>query len=167
MRRECGEHFLRLRLERKPTVSDPGMQHGDRQPAVAGKTFPVFPAHAQISILGIWWETYETTFLDMRRNICFPCDGVSNHLRLHWLFSSDAYQRKHQSSASLAFVRGILRRPMNSPQKGQYCGKVSIWWRHHAKLDCIIVSAEEPFGLQPFYWSSTTAWINIVNLAIT
>ena len=30
---------------------------------------------------------------------------------------SDAYQRKHQSSASLAFVRGIHRGPVNSPHK--------------------------------------------------
>ena len=30
---------------------------------------------------------------------------------------SDADQRKHQSSASLAFVRGIHQRPVNSPQK--------------------------------------------------
>ena len=30
---------------------------------------------------------------------------------------SDADQRKHQSSASLAFVRGIHRGPVNSPQK--------------------------------------------------
>ena len=30
---------------------------------------------------------------------------------------SDANQRKHQSSASLAFVRGIHRGPMNSPHK--------------------------------------------------
>ena len=30
---------------------------------------------------------------------------------------SDADQRKHQSSASLAFVRGIRRRPVNSPHK--------------------------------------------------
>ena len=30
---------------------------------------------------------------------------------------SGAYQRKHQSSASLAFVRGIHRRPVNSPHK--------------------------------------------------
>ena len=28
----------------------------DRQPAVAGKTFPVFPAHAQPAILRIWQE---------------------------------------------------------------------------------------------------------------
>ena len=37
-----------------------------------------------------------------------------------WHYSivySDADQRKHQSSASLAFVRGIHRGPMNSPQK--------------------------------------------------
>ena len=31
---------------------------------------------------------------------------------------SDVHQRKHQSSASLAFVRGIHRWPMNSPPKG-------------------------------------------------
>ena len=31
---------------------------------------------------------------------------------------SDADQRKHQSSASLAFVRGIHRGPVNSPHKG-------------------------------------------------
>ena len=31
---------------------------------------------------------------------------------------SDADQRKHQSSASLAFVRGIHRRPVYSPHKG-------------------------------------------------
>ena len=30
---------------------------------------------------------------------------------------SDVDQRKHQSSASLAFVRGIHRRPVNSPRK--------------------------------------------------
>ena len=30
---------------------------------------------------------------------------------------SDTDQRKHQSSASLAFVRGIHRRPVNSPHK--------------------------------------------------
>ena len=30
---------------------------------------------------------------------------------------SDADQRKHQSSASLAFVRGIHRGPVNSPRK--------------------------------------------------
>ena len=40
---------------------------------------------------------------------------------------SDAYQRKHQISASLAFVWGIHR----SRTKGQLRENVSIWWRHH------------------------------------
>ena len=45
---------------------------------------------------------------------------------------SNAYQRKHQSSASLAFVGG------NSPVTGEFPAQmasnaknVSIWWRHH------------------------------------
>ena len=41
-------------------------------------------------------------------------------------------QRKHQSSASLAFVRGIHRWPVNSPtQMASNAENVSIWWRHH------------------------------------
>ena len=45
---------------------------------------------------------------------------------------SDADQWKHQSSASLAFVRGIYRWPVNSPHKGPVTWKnVSNWWRHH------------------------------------
>ena len=37
---------------------------------------------------------------------------------------SDADQRKHQSSASLAFVWGIHRRPVNSPHKGPVTRKM-------------------------------------------
>ena len=36
----------------------------------------------------------------------------------------DADQRKHQSSASLAFVRGIHRGPVNSPHKGPVTRKM-------------------------------------------
>ena len=51
-------------------------------------------------------------------------------------------QWKHQSSASLAFVRGIHRRPVNSlpsvtgefpAQRASNAENVSIWWRHHGK----------------------------------
>ena len=38
---------------------------------------------------------------------------------------SGADQRKHQSSASLAFVRGIHRWPVNSPHKGPVTRKMS------------------------------------------
>ena len=45
---------------------------------------------------------------------------------------SGADQIKHQSSASLAFVRGIHRWPLNSPNKGPVTrNNVSTWWRHH------------------------------------
>ena len=37
---------------------------------------------------------------------------------------SDAVQRKHQSSASLAFVRGIHRGPVNSSHKGPVARKM-------------------------------------------
>ena len=61
-------------------------------------------------------------------------DGVSNHRRLVVCLTvySGADHRKHQSSASLAFVRGIHRWPTNSPHKGPVTRKnVSIWWHHH------------------------------------
>ena len=46
-------------------------------------------------------------------------DGVSNHQPHDCLLkrSSSADQTKHQSSASLAFVRGIHRWPVNFPHK--------------------------------------------------
>ena len=47
---------------------------------------------------------------------------------------SGADQRKHQSCASLAFVRGIHQWPVNSPHKGPVMQKnVSIWWRRLGK----------------------------------
>ena len=49
---------------------------------------------------------------------------------------SDADQRKHQSFASLAFVRGIHRGPVQFPaQMASNAENVSIWWRHHARID--------------------------------
>ena len=44
---------------------------------------------------------------------------------------SDADQRKHQSSASLAFVRGIHRDRWIPGTKASYAENVFIWWRHH------------------------------------
>ena len=48
---------------------------------------------------------------------------------------SVAHQRNHQSSASLAFVRGIHRWPVDSPHKGPVTRKIfPIWWRHHDQV---------------------------------
>ena len=43
---------------------------------------------------------------------------------------SGADQRRHQSSASLAFMRGIHRGPVNSPHKWPVTRK-TFRWRHH------------------------------------
>ena len=49
---------------------------------------------------------------------------------------SGADQRKHQSSASLAFVWGIHRGPDEFPPQMASDGEnVSIWWRHHDEHD--------------------------------
>ena len=48
------------------------------------------------------------------------CDGVSNHqphCLFNRLFRLRSNKKNHQSSASLAFVRGIHRWPVNSPHK--------------------------------------------------
>ena len=55
---------------------------------------------------------------------------------------SGADQRKHQSSASRAFVLGIHRSLMSSSHKGLVTRKnVSIWWRHHVlPLNCYAIA---------------------------
>ena len=52
-----------------------------------------------------------------------------------------ADQRKHQSSASLAFVRGIHRWPVNSPHKGPVTQKMFL-------IDDAIMSTCMPMGAQ-------------------
>ena len=53
-------------------------------------------------------------------------DGFSNHRRLTVCLTVcwAADQRKHQSSASLSFVRGIQRSPVDSHQKGPITRKM-------------------------------------------
>ena len=48
-------------------------------------------------------------------------------------FYSGADQRKHQSSASLAFVRVTGEFPA---QKPSHAGNVAVWWRHHGQFWC-------------------------------
>ena len=67
-------------------------------------------------------------------------------------FYSSADQRKHQSSALLAFVRGINRWPLNSPHKGPVTRKyVPILWRHPVllvvqRLCQLTVTSEKTFS---------------------
>ena len=60
---------------------------------------------------------------------------------------SGANQRKHQSSASLAFVRGIHRWPVNSPRKGSVTQKkfpfddviMGLWFSGHWLLTAALI----------------------------
>ena len=52
---------------------------------------------------------------------------------------SGADQIRHQTSASLAFVRGIHRWPVNSQHRGPV--NVSIWWRHHVVAQSVVTSS--------------------------
>ena len=54
--------------------------------------------------------------------------------------NSSADQRKHISSASLAFVRRIHRGPVNSTHKISDVKNVSIWWRHHESFDICVAA---------------------------
>ena len=59
-------------------------------------------------------------------------------------------QRKHQSSASLVFVRGIHRWPVNSLHKGPIMENVSIWWRHHDLMGCVANKCHSQY--MNIYW---------------
>ena len=67
--------------------------------------------------------------------------GVSNH-QPHSTVYSSADQRNHQSSASLAFVRGIYRRPVTSPHKGPVTRKMfpfdDVSWTFQPSCVCSI-----------------------------
>ena len=58
---------------------------------------------------------------------------------------SDADQRKHQSSASLAFVWGIRRGPVNSPHKWPVTRKM-FPFDDVIMMDAIIYTCPKPSG---------------------
>ena len=79
------------------------------------------------------WALYMCLIIDGAAGVLLWChngrDGFSDHQHHNCLVCllnrySSADQRKHQSSASLAFVRGIQRWPVNSPQKGPVTRKM-------------------------------------------
>ena len=78
--------------------------------------------------------------IELLKNIYYYSDVIMNAMASQitgpWIVyptvCSGAEQRKHRSSASMAFVRGIHRWPVNSSHKGLVTRKnISIWWRHH------------------------------------
>ena len=103
----------------------------------------------------VWWKVslaagYRTT-LQLRHN---ERDGVSKHQphNCYPSFYSDADQRKHQRSASLASVRGIHREPVNSPHKGPVTRKIFhfmrlswyiTWWYNASWILSLLFSIDK------------------------
>ena len=88
---------------------------------------------------------------------------------------SGADQRKHQNSASLAFVRGIHRWPVNSPHKGPVTRKMFpfddvIMLQLDLSLSLPHISqSERKFELISYLFylrlvASLIRWVNLINL---
>ena len=73
---------------------------------------------------------------------------------------SDADQRKHQGSASLAFMRGIHRGPVNSPHKWPVTRKIfpfdDVIMRCHEVVTCGFIFPT-PFGIR--YWGGSVTFL--------
>ena len=84
-------------------------------------------------------------------------------------------QRKHQSSASLAFVRGIHRGPVNSPHKWPVTRNFfSIWWRRHGRRVTVQVIWRWRWNLQmsfrsshEFQWLDLTHWGRVTHICVS
>ena len=96
-----------------------------------------FPSHI-LGFDGHYSDVIMSTMAPQITSVSIVCSSVC----------SGANQRKHQSSASMAFVKRTHRWPVNSPHKGPVTRKnVSIWWRHH-----------EPPVSNGFTWHGVTSY---------
>ena len=78
----------------------------------------------------LWEELYFLHYIDViMTTMAFQ---ITSRTVVYSTVYSDADQRKHQSSAPLAFVWGIHRDRWIPRTKASYAENVSIWWRHHA-----------------------------------
>ena len=87
---------------------------------------------------------------------------ISSLAIVYSIVHSDADQRKHQSSASLAFVRGIHRGPVNSPHKGPVTRKmfpfddVIMWQQYQSFLIIVIARGHENIDYGPQFLTFRT-----------
>ena len=73
----------------------------------------------------LWWINLMNTTVHYDDVIMsMMVDQITGLAIVYAIIYLSADQRKHQSSALLAFVRGIHRRPVNSPHKGPVTPKM-------------------------------------------
>ena len=109
--------------------------------------------------LNVLWLGYGTTICALCFLLSYHYDEVTMSAMASQITSltivystvySDPDQRKHQSSASLAFERGIHRGPVYSAQMASNAENVSIWWRHHLFLNACLWGFKD--SLMAFCW---------------
>ena len=91
----------------------------------------------QIHRLIIIRNYIDYNYSDVTMGVMAP--HIPSLMSVYSMVHSEADQTKHQSSASLAFVRGIYRGPVNSPHKGPVTRKMFpfddvIMWNIHKTL---------------------------------
>ena len=123
------------------------------------------------------------SFLDQHYNDVIMSVMASQITRLTIVYStvySGAEHRQHLSSASLAFVRGIHRSPVNSLHKGPVTRKmfpfdeVIFWWRHFDDvIFCYFISiiAATLYAMSCYIWnkqvyqkSQTTCYLGFLTI---
>ena len=92
-------------------------------------------------------------------------DSVSNHRLLGCLFNRLLDQRKYQSSASLAFVRGIHRWPVNSPHEEPVLQKMFLFDDVTMETDGKRITS---FGAQWFlkYRPNIWQWVLVITVIL-
>ena len=102
--------------------------------------------------LAIWVNLYYIKTTEHHSDVIIGtmASQITSLISVYLTVYSSADQRKHQSSASLAFVRGIHRRPLNSPHKGPVTRKMF-------PFDDVIMY--RPKSLHP-YGVSRPKWVN-------
>ena len=143
------------------------MHVGIANPAVAGKTFPAFPAHAQPAILRIWQEAHGATNMDMvpdfasfywslmvvELSISSIIISMIHHYRA--IAPDSALKNMHEwieyDLNPNAYLRVIMYKEKSMPQLS------AIFWRAPGKIMCNGASSivmEPAFQLKTDY----TVW---------
>ena len=126
----------------------------------------------------IWWPVAWSTSNDLHYSeviMSMMASQITNVSIVYWTVCSGANQRKHQSSVSLAFARGIHWWPVNSTHKGAVMWKMFpfdyvIMWYHYTITHqgrvthiCLIIGSDN--GLLPGQCQAII-WINTAILLI-
>ena len=97
--------------------------------SVAGKTFSAFPTHAPHAILRIWQEAHAIS----RNSDDCKWDMHYSDVIMSTLASqiNGHRSRRYQSFASLSFLMGIRRSPVDSPHRGPVTRKILFMIRYY------------------------------------